>query len=118
MKRSASGEAAVGIKESYIVALIGVLDQSTCQSQAPRCSTDFSCRRLSAQRRRVGAGIGDVINTRVLVASSQQVDLVTAWTAVREAFAGHDAPSTLMGVTVLGYAHQIVEIEAVAAVVD
>ena len=65
-----------------------------------------------------GAGIGDVITTRVLVASTQQADLVTAWTVVREAFAAHDVPSTLMGMTVLGYAHQLVEIEAVAAVVD
>jgi hypothetical protein len=30
----------------------------------------------------------------------------------------HDVPSTLMGVTVLGYTDQLVEIEAVAAVVD
>lgn len=29
-----------------------------------------------------------------------------------------DVPSTLLGVTVLGYEHQLVEIEAVAAVVD
>ena len=30
----------------------------------------------------------------------------------------HDVPSTLMGVTVLGYDDQLVEIEAVAAVID
>ncbi|MET7313782.1 RidA family protein, partial [Streptomyces sp. NPDC005571] len=29
-----------------------------------------------------------------------------------------DVPSTLMGVTVLGYKEQLVEIEAVAAVLD
>ncbi|MDR6986955.1 enamine deaminase RidA (YjgF/YER057c/UK114 family) [Paenarthrobacter nitroguajacolicus] len=65
-----------------------------------------------------GAGIGDVISTRVLVASTQQTDLVTAWNVVRAAFADHDVPSTLMGVTVLGYDHQLVEIEAIAAVMD
>ena len=65
-----------------------------------------------------GAGIEDVVATRVLVASSRQQDLVTAWNVVREAFGHHDVPSTLMGVTVLGYADQLVEIEATAAVPD
>lgn len=68
--------------------------------------------------REAGAGITDVISTRVLVASTLQADLVTAWEVVREAFGEHDAPSTLLGVTVLGYDDQLVEIEAVAAVVD
>ena len=65
-----------------------------------------------------GATIDDVISTRVLVASTAQADLVTAWEVVRDAFGGHDVPSTLMGVTVLGYAGQLVEIEAIAAVTD
>ena len=56
--------------------------------------------------------------TRVLVASSRQHDLVAAWEVVRDSFGEHDVPSTLMGVTVLGYAGQLVEIEATAAVVD
>jgi enamine deaminase RidA (YjgF/YER057c/UK114 family) len=63
-----------------------------------------------------GATLEDVISTRVLVASGDRRDLVTAWQVVREAFGNHDAPSTLVGVTVLGYDHQLVEIEAVAAV--
>lgn len=65
-----------------------------------------------------GAELHDVISTRVLVASADRADLVTAWEVVRDAFAAHDVPSTLMGVTVLGYPDQLVEIEAVAAVVD
>lgn len=65
-----------------------------------------------------GATIEDVISTRVLVASTRQADLVAAWNVVRDAFGHHDAPSTLMGVTVLGYSDQLVEIDAVAAVVD
>lgn len=65
-----------------------------------------------------GATLGDVISTRVLVASSAQADLVAAWEVVRDAFGSHDVPSTLMGVTVLGYDHQLVEIEAVSAIVD
>jgi enamine deaminase RidA (YjgF/YER057c/UK114 family) len=65
-----------------------------------------------------GASLDDVLSTRVLVASSQQQDLVAAWEVVRDGFGQHDAPSTLMGVTVLGYRDQLVEIEAVAAVLD
>jgi hypothetical protein len=47
-----------------------------------------------------------------------QQDLVSAWEVVRDSFGAHDVPSTLMGVTVLGYKDQLVEIEAVAAVLD
>lgn len=65
-----------------------------------------------------GAVIEDVISTRVIVASARQADLVTAWDVVRGAFGGHDVPSTLMGVTVLGYRDQLVEIEAIAVVLD
>jgi enamine deaminase RidA (YjgF/YER057c/UK114 family) len=65
-----------------------------------------------------GASLHDVISTRVLVASTNQEDLVTAWEVVRDSFGDHDVPSTLMGVTVLGYRDQLVEIEAVAAVLD
>lgn len=63
-----------------------------------------------------GATLHDVLSTRVLVASSDRADLGAAWTVVRTRFGDHDAPSTLLGVTVLGYEHQLVEIEAVAAV--
>lgn len=63
-----------------------------------------------------GASLQDVISTRVLVASARRQDLGTAWAVVRDAFGDHDIPSTLMGVTVLGYDDQLVEIEAVAAV--
>ncbi|MEU9203322.1 Rid family hydrolase [Streptomyces sp. NPDC048332] len=65
-----------------------------------------------------GASLEDVISTRVLVASTRQEDLGTAWKVVRDAFGDHDVPSTLMGVTVLGYHDQLVEIESVAAVLD
>jgi enamine deaminase RidA (YjgF/YER057c/UK114 family) len=65
-----------------------------------------------------GASLEDVLATRVLVASTRQEDLVAAWEVVRDSFGDHDVPSTLMGVTVLGYTNQLVEIEAVAAVLD
>jgi enamine deaminase RidA (YjgF/YER057c/UK114 family) len=62
-----------------------------------------------------GATLADVLYTRVMVASDQQDDLVRVWRVVREAFGEHDVPSTLTGVTVLGYDDQLVEVEAVAA---
>ncbi|KML36621.1 RidA family protein [Cytobacillus firmus] len=70
---------------------------------------------LKAALQECGAKLEDVAYTRVLVASSDQSDLVAVWQAVREEFGSHDAPSTLSGVTVLGYRGQLVEIEAVAA---
>jgi hypothetical protein len=41
--------------------------------------------------------------------------LLTAWEVVQRNFNDHDAPSTLLGVSVLGYRDQLVEVEAVAA---
>ena len=61
-----------------------------------------------------GASLSDVLKTTVYVASSDRTDLLAAWDVVRAAFAEHDAPSTLLGVTTLGYAGQLVEVEAVA----
>jgi enamine deaminase RidA (YjgF/YER057c/UK114 family) len=81
--------------------------------QAARCIETMTTALAEA-----GATITDVVSTRVLVASSRQADLVAAWQVVRAAFGDHDVPSTLLGVTVLGYDDQLVEIEAVAAVRD
>jgi hypothetical protein len=53
-----------------------------------------------------------------LVASAEQADLIAAWEVVRDAFGEHDVPSTLIGVAALGYDHQLVEVEATAAVID
>jgi len=61
-----------------------------------------------------GAAIRDVLKTTVYVASADREDLVAAWREVAGFFGDHDAPSTLLGVTVLGYPGQLVEIEAVA----
>ena len=69
---------------------------------------------LVAVLRESGADLTDVVKTTVYVATTQQADLVTAWNVVRAAFGEHDAPSTLLGVTVLGYRDQLVEVEAVA----
>lgn len=62
-----------------------------------------------------GCGLRDVARTTVYVASSDRSDLVAVWEVVRAAFGDHDVPSTLLGVTVLGYPDQLVEVEAIAA---
>jgi enamine deaminase RidA (YjgF/YER057c/UK114 family) len=61
-----------------------------------------------------GSGLSRVLKTTIYVASSQREDLVAAWDVISSAFGEHDVPSTLLGVTVLGYPGQLVEIEAVA----
>jgi enamine deaminase RidA (YjgF/YER057c/UK114 family) len=61
-----------------------------------------------------GAGLADVLKTTIYVASTDQHDLVSVWDEVHAGFGGHEPPSTLLGVSVLGYAGQLVEIEAVA----
>lgn len=91
-------------------AVVGAGDYA---GQAARCVQTLQDALAAA-----GAELADVISTGVLVASAQRADLVTAWNVVRDGFDDHDVPSTLMGVTVLGYENQLVEIEAIAAVVD
>ncbi|HWU30873.1 MAG TPA: Rid family hydrolase [Microbacterium sp.] len=114
--------AATAPKEARLIFLAGACplndDGSTAAvgdypGQAAKCIETLEGALAAA-----GADLNDVISTRVLVASNRQRDLVTAWEVVRDAFAAHDVPSTLLGVTVLGYDDQLVEIEAVAAVVD
>ncbi|MBA2559641.1 MAG: RidA family protein [Propionibacteriales bacterium] len=62
-----------------------------------------------------GATLTDVVKTTVYVASHDRQDLLAAWNGVRKAFDDHDVPSTLLGVAVLGYPDQLVEVEAIAA---
>jgi enamine deaminase RidA (YjgF/YER057c/UK114 family) len=61
-----------------------------------------------------GAALSDVLKSTVYVASADQRDLYSVWQVVAAAFGAHDAPSTLLGVTTLGFTDQLVEIEAVA----
>lgn len=62
-----------------------------------------------------GAAIEDVVKTTVYVASSDRGELAAAFDEVAAFFGDHDVPSTLLGVAVLGYRDQLVEIEAIAA---
>jgi enamine deaminase RidA (YjgF/YER057c/UK114 family) len=69
---------------------------------------------LAVALQAAGAQLTHVVKTTIFVASSQQADLGLAWDVVRAAFGNHDAPSTLLGVSVLGYDDQLVEVEAIA----
>ena len=62
-----------------------------------------------------GAGLDDIVRTTVYVASTEREDLVAVWEVVRDALSPHDPPSTLLGVAVLGYVDQLVELDAIAA---
>jgi enamine deaminase RidA (YjgF/YER057c/UK114 family) len=70
---------------------------------------------LQVALRAAGAELTDVVKSTVFVATQQQEDLLAAWEVVHRWFGDHDAPSTLLGVAVLGYDDQLVEVEAVAA---
>ena len=65
--------------------------------------------------RAADCGPEDVVKTTVYVASSDHADLLAAWEVVEAEFGGDGPPSTLLGVSVLGFTGQLVEIEAVAA---
>ena len=69
---------------------------------------------LAAALEGAGADLRAVLKTTVYVATTDRADLAAAWHVVRQAFGDHAAPSTLVGVTVLGYPDQLVEVEAVA----
>ncbi len=70
---------------------------------------------LRTALRAAGADLDNVLKTTVYVATRKREDIVAAWDVVRRHFGDHDAPSTLLGVSVLGYPDQLVEVEAVAA---
>jgi enamine deaminase RidA (YjgF/YER057c/UK114 family) len=62
-----------------------------------------------------GACADDVVKTTVYVVADEPAPLSVVWEVVRASpLAG--APSTLLGVSSLGYAGQLVEIEAIAVV--
>ena len=62
-----------------------------------------------------GCGRDDVVKTTVYVATTDDADLAVAWRLVEEVFGAQGPPSALLGVAVLGWPGQLVEIEAVAA---
>src|SRR5262245_20202446 len=77
-----------------------------------RVALDNLARTLEA----AGSALDQVLKTTVYVATSDRSELTRAWKIVEARFGATRPPSTLVGVTVLGYRNQLVEIEAVALV--
>ncbi len=63
-----------------------------------------------------GSGLDRVLKTTVYVATTDRAELTRVWDVVAERFGASRPPSTLLGVALLGYRDQLVEIEAVAFV--
>jgi enamine deaminase RidA (YjgF/YER057c/UK114 family) len=61
-----------------------------------------------------GVGPESLLKTTVYVVFAEQSDLVRAWNVVANGLGAERPPSTLLGVSALGYPGQLVEIEAVA----
>jgi enamine deaminase RidA (YjgF/YER057c/UK114 family) len=64
---------------------------------------------------RFGGRLDQLVKTTVYVVGDRD-DLVEVWTVVASAIAPNRPPSTLLGVSTLGYPGQLVEIEGVAAI--
>ncbi|MFW0794079.1 RidA family protein [Gordonia sp. CPCC 205515] len=62
-----------------------------------------------------GASLTDVVKLTIYVAEHLQADLYVAWQEVVAEFGAPVPPAMMLGVTVLGYDDQLVEIEAIAA---
>jgi enamine deaminase RidA (YjgF/YER057c/UK114 family) len=69
---------------------------------------------LTIALRAAGCGLADIVKTTVFVATSTREDLLAAWTEYESVLGSDGPPSTLLGVAVLGWPGQLVEIEAVA----
>jgi enamine deaminase RidA (YjgF/YER057c/UK114 family) len=69
---------------------------------------------LRAALAEAGSSFEHVVKSTVYVVADDRAELVRTWSVVEEAFAPFRPPSTLLGVAVLGYQDQLVEIEAVA----
>ena len=57
---------------------------------------------------------GDVVKTTVFVASSSRDNLLQAWSEYESVYGADGPPSTLLGVAMLGWPEQLVEVEAIA----
>jgi enamine deaminase RidA (YjgF/YER057c/UK114 family) len=79
------------------------------EAQAERCVDN-----LLAALAEQGASAEDLLKTTIYVVPRTREDLVAVWEVVKARIGR--VPSTLLGVAMLGYPDQLVEIEAVAAV--
>jgi enamine deaminase RidA (YjgF/YER057c/UK114 family) len=67
---------------------------------------------LLAALAEAGSGVASILRTTVYVVGDERADLVRVWDVVASRLGR--APSTLLGVSFLGYPEQLVEIEAIA----
>ena len=81
----------------------------------PAAQTDQVVANLIAALTAAGAGPDDVVKATVYVAGADHDRQVTVWEAVQRSPIAA-APSTLVGVPILGYRGQLLEIEAVAVI--
>jgi enamine deaminase RidA (YjgF/YER057c/UK114 family) len=79
-----------------------------------RAQAEKSVENLLAVLGRHGAGPADLVKTTVYVVGDRP-DLIAVWDVVAARLEPHRPPSTLLGVTMLGYRDQLVEIEGIAA---
>lgn len=80
----------------------------------PEAQAAVALENLALALARFGADLEDLVKTTVFVVGDRR-DLVAVWNVVAGGLAPHRPPSTLLGVTVLGYEGQLVEIEGVVA---
>lgn len=87
----------------------GVVSPGDLEAQAALCVENL--REAFAQH---GADLGDIVKATIYVVGRERADLVRVW----DIAAPHldRAPTTLLGVSLLGYPDQLVEIEAIAVV--
>jgi len=118
-ERAPYAYAAVASDVSRLVFSAGAcpIDKDGCTVAVGRIreQTDRVMDNLEVALRAAGAELSDVVKTTIYVASNDREDLHAAWGVVRKRFGDHEPPSTLVGVTALGYRDQLVEVEVVAA---
>lgn len=78
--------------------------------------TDLALQNLEAALAACGAVLADVVQVRIYVATADRAEVVAVWDRLAASFGDPAPPSTLLGVSVLGYPGQLVELEALAAV--
>ena len=60
------------------------------------------------------SSLDQVVKTTVYVVANERSELARVWKVVEERFGAARPPSTLLGVELLGYPDQLIEIEAIA----
>jgi enamine deaminase RidA (YjgF/YER057c/UK114 family) len=86
-----------------------VVAPGDCEAQAAQAVEN-----LLAALAEAGSSADAILKTTIYVVANERADLVRVWEVV-SARLGR-APSTLLGVSFLGYPDQLVEIEAIAVV--